>query len=823
MQRSRKRPHEEDNENLPSPLPKRPLPDLNSNGPLGIQVKVEPGVNANPINFDLNSTGNVPDTTDFNPYIKQEPDYSNYTGNPRMPQQPMNSQQNQFNPNPYQYNNQYSIGANMPKNPITARSIQHGADPRMNQDHNNMRNQAPHPPPSNGAQSDYNFNVNSNNFNGNQQFDNRGNNNRGNWNNRGNDRGRPNNFRGNSNFGISHGNNYQRNNNQNNHNNYRGGNNNNNFQSNHYNTPNNNNNGNGNFNKNYSQRGGHPQQNNFRGGNQMTSNPQSQQRPPMNNYANNSNPPPAINANPLLNALTRELRSNANDGGPTVNMVAPVPAQPVPAIRKPTKNISSVVATIDVTKDPRIPSNSIQIPSEPETRSEEEEEQPMGRYPKYQDLDNEVETNISELSESFNTPVRNPIKIEVKNHHIEPGRKFDEGRAAVKHEMIQTDPTQLPIARLKEKILETIFKNQVTIISGDTGSGKSTQIPQYIYNESIKRGKKWSIICSQPRRIAATSLATRVASEMDQPVGKVVGFQISMDKQVSQETRILFCTTGILVERLIHQRNALNLYTHIILDEVHERSLEMDFALMLLKKILPKNPRIRLILMSATFDCLLFANYLPLALSERHSSRQYRTLEHLIAKRTEVLDLNEVTQSNQETTNITTPIVEVKGNCFPVTLYYLEDIFVYLTIPPHDHKNYISDLNGRIPSISKHLYELAVDLIIKIDLDNKDLREDESILVFLPGFGEIQYMYKLLTEKGIFLFFHMKKSVANGPDSLHESAVADPTALHHPTRGATQSVLKINRRLPKGRPVNEYRRELHYRARRSLRHRFRAI
>ena len=180
--------------------------------------------------------------------------------------------------------------------------------------------------------------------------------------------------------------------------------------------------------------------------------------------------------------------------------------------------------------------------------------------------------------------------------------------------IINMDPNTLPITSHREEILDRIRDNQVVVISGDTGSGKSTQIPKYIFKDCESNNRRCSIICSQPRRIAAISLARRVSSEMnDVEFGSLVGYQISMDKMVSPSTQILFCTAGILVERLIHQHSkSINNYTHIIIDEVHERSLEIDLILVLLKKILPKNPNVRLILMSATFDCELFSNYFQL-------------------------------------------------------------------------------------------------------------------------------------------------------------------------------------------------------------------
>ena len=126
---------------------------------------------------------------------------------------------------------------------------------------------------------------------------------------------------------------------------------------------------------------------------------------------------------------------------------------------------------------------------------------------------------------------------------------------------------ELPIANHRERIVSTIEANQVTIIQGSTGSGKSTQVPQYILDHYVQERKHCNIVCTQPRRIAATSVAKFVSESRGWPLGALVGYQISLDKVATEDTRVTFMTTGILLEQLVHTKN-MNQYTHVILDEV---------------------------------------------------------------------------------------------------------------------------------------------------------------------------------------------------------------------------------------------------------------
>ncbi|KAG7032056.1 DExH-box ATP-dependent RNA helicase DExH5, mitochondrial, partial [Cucurbita argyrosperma subsp. argyrosperma] len=168
----------------------------------------------------------------------------------------------------------------------------------------------------------------------------------------------------------------------------------------------------------------------------------------------------------------------------------------------------------------------------------------------------------------------------------------------------------LPAYKEKDALLTTISQNQVIIISGETGCGKTTQVPQFILESEIEslRGAVCSIICTQPRRISAMSVSERVASERGEKLGESVGYKVRLEGMKGRDTHLLFCTTGILLRRLLVDRN-LKGVTHVIVDEIHERGMNEDFLLIVLKDLLPRRPELRLILMSATLDAELFSSY----------------------------------------------------------------------------------------------------------------------------------------------------------------------------------------------------------------------
>ncbi|NKI36054.1 ATP-dependent RNA helicase HrpA [Wenzhouxiangella sp. XN79A] len=167
------------------------------------------------------------------------------------------------------------------------------------------------------------------------------------------------------------------------------------------------------------------------------------------------------------------------------------------------------------------------------------------------------------------------------------------------------DP-ELPITARKDDIVAAIRDHRVVVVAGATGSGKSTQLPKMALEAG--RGRRGLIGCTQPRRIAARSVARRVAEELDSELGQAVGFQVRFNDRVSDNTFIKFMTDGILLAE-VHGDRRLNRYDTLIIDEAHERSLNIDFLLGYLKQLLDRRPDLKLIITSATIDTARFAEH----------------------------------------------------------------------------------------------------------------------------------------------------------------------------------------------------------------------
>ncbi|AKK11282.1 ATP-dependent RNA helicase HrpA [Corynebacterium uterequi] len=173
-----------------------------------------------------------------------------------------------------------------------------------------------------------------------------------------------------------------------------------------------------------------------------------------------------------------------------------------------------------------------------------------------------------------------------------------------------TYPEQLPVSARREDIMEAIAGNQVVIIAGETGSGKTTQIPKMCLE--LGRGRRGLIGHTQPRRLAARTVAERIAEELGQDIGDSVGYAIRFDDRVSATSAVKLMTDGILLAEMQRDR-FLNAYDTIIIDEAHERSLNIDFLLGYLKRLLPKRPDLKVIITSATIDPERFAEHFAAA------------------------------------------------------------------------------------------------------------------------------------------------------------------------------------------------------------------
>jgi ATP-dependent helicase HrpA len=183
-----------------------------------------------------------------------------------------------------------------------------------------------------------------------------------------------------------------------------------------------------------------------------------------------------------------------------------------------------------------------------------------------------------------------------------------------------TFPEELPISDRREEIAAAIERHQVVILCGETGSGKSTQLPKICL--SLGRGIAARIGHTQPRRIAARSLAARISSELGRELGTAVGYKMRFSDHVAPQTHIKLMTDGILLAE-IQQDRFLNEYDTLIIDEAHERSLNIDFLLGYLKQLLPKRPDLKLIITSATIDPERFSRFFDQAPILEVSGRTY--------------------------------------------------------------------------------------------------------------------------------------------------------------------------------------------------------
>uniref|UniRef100_A0A0N7ZAQ8 RNA helicase n=1 Tax=Scylla olivacea TaxID=85551 RepID=A0A0N7ZAQ8_SCYOL len=201
---------------------------------------------------------------------------------------------------------------------------------------------------------------------------------------------------------------------------------------------------------------------------------------------------------------------------------------------------------------------------------------------------------------------------------------------------VAAEARKLPVWGMREQLLAAVHHNQVILVCGETGSGKTTQVPQMLLQEASSLGKPCRIFCTQPRRLSALTIAERVAAERGEKVGYTVGYQIRLESKLSPKTLLTFCTNGVLLRTLMGGDSSLASVTHILVDEVHERDRFTDFLLIVLRDCLPKFRHLKLILMSAALDVNLYAKYFN-----------------------------------------NCPVIDIPGRCYPVKEYFLEDVLKY--------------------------------------------------------------------------------------------------------------------------------------------------
>ena len=218
-----------------------------------------------------------------------------------------------------------------------------------------------------------------------------------------------------------------------------------------------------------------------------------------------------------------------------------------------------------------------------------------------------------------------------------------------------TYPEELPVSERRDDIMNAIRDNQVVIIAGETGSGKTTQIPKMCLELGL--GEKGLIGHTQPRRLAARSVAERIAEELGQKIGETVGYQVRFTSEVGEHSAIKLMTDGILLAEIQNDK-LLRRYSTLIIDEAHERSLNIDFILGYLKRILPQRPDLKVIITSATIDPERFA---------RHFSPSYVPGKGIVDE-----NLNDEEREIAEAIlpDDAPPIIEVSGRTYPVEIRY---------------------------------------------------------------------------------------------------------------------------------------------------------
>ena len=229
-----------------------------------------------------------------------------------------------------------------------------------------------------------------------------------------------------------------------------------------------------------------------------------------------------------------------------------------------------------------------------------------------------------------------------------------------------TYPEELPVSERREDIMNAIRDNQVVIIAGETGSGKTTQIPKMCLDLGL--GEKGLIGHTQPRRLAARSVAERIAEELGQKIGETVGYQVRFTSEVGEHSAIKLMTDGILLAEIQNDK-LLRRYSTLIIDEAHERSLNIDFILGYLKRILPQRPDLKVVITSATIDPERFA---------RHFSPSYVPGKGIVD---ENLSAEEREIAEAILPDDAPPIIEVSGRTYPVEIRYR----------PLDEEDYLSD------------------------------------------------------------------------------------------------------------------------------------
>ena len=341
----------------------------------------------------------------------------------------------------------------------------------------------------------------------------------------------------------------------------------------------------------------------------------------------------------------------------------------------------------------------------------------------------QVHLNQSKKSQNQHNHNKNTSKIINKLYD-----EYQSKQQSKEYQAMIQQRSQLPVYSRRDELLPLIRAHQLVIVDAQTGSGKSTQLPQLILDDCISNKQLANIICTQPRRISAIGLAGRVSDERCESLGHTVGYRVRLDNKVGEYTCLTYVTVGILLQQLINSTSELSGVTHIVIDEIHERSVDIDLVLLLVKQILKSNNNIKVVLMSATLTAGLYHQYFHSVISG------------------------------------TIPMLSIAGRMFDVQQMYLEDIFNQLQYKLQQRyciQLSAESLQNKIDGAKQYYnnkqlryddqtikqvcvynqeyinYELIEQLIFHLiqneinTMSKQSERHKSGILVFVPGVGEI--------------------------------------------------------------------------------------
>ncbi|KUI62654.1 ATP-dependent RNA helicase DHX29 [Cytospora mali] len=299
---------------------------------------------------------------------------------------------------------------------------------------------------------------------------------------------------------------------------------------------------------------------------------------------------------------------------------------------------------------------------------------------------------------------------------------------------------QLPMWHFRQQVVDTVDREQVTIICGETGCGKSTQVPSFLLEHQLSQGKPCKVYCTEPRRISAISLARRVSEELGENKNEIgtprslVGYSIRLEANTSKETRLIYATTGIVM-RMLEGSNELREITHLVLDEVHERSIDSDFLLIVLKKLMAKRKDLKVVLMSATVDSDRFSKYFGGATVLNVPGRTFPVKVNYL----------------EDAIELTGHTVDKRGR---EKLVDLDDEEVDISEPDSSSKpeliktlqNYSPRTRNTISQMDEYQidFDLIAHLISRLAVDPSYAAYSKAILVFMPGIAEIRALNDIL-------------------------------------------------------------------------------